>query len=261
MLRNSAINLVLKAGLVVTCVGYAICALAYPNSVIEFYPQFVPNIIGDLATLIIGAAVSLFMAAWIISRKHKFACSFTFLILISLAILTNLTSLQFVSVAWPLFVISLALALRYYPRVRIIVSHKDGERMRIVPIADETSDESSVPAVPPATPDQSPIETDVPARLENDPAQTSEFLSNEKFVRGNKFSEEQTEVAYEPSYETTHVSAPIMSMTDSATEDMPVREKQKRTHKPRSAGAKKAHSSRKSSSSAHPVPAEIHEEF
>ncbi len=258
MLRNLAINFVLKMGLAVTCVGYAICALVYPNSVIEFYPQFVPNIIGDLATLIIGAAVSLFMAAWIISRRHKFACSFTFLILISLAILTNLTSLRFVSVAWPLFVISLALAVRYYPRVRVIVSHKDGERMRIVPIADEATDEHAAPAVAAATPDQSPIETNTPARLEDDPAQTSEFLSNEKFVRGNKFSEGQTEVGYEPAYETTHVSAPV---TDSISEATPVREKQKRTYKPRSAGTKKAHSSRKLASAVDPVTAEIHEEF
>lgn len=240
MLRNSAINLVLKIGLGLTCIGFALCSLIYPNIILEFYPQFVPNIIGDLTTLIAGSIASLFMAAWIFSHRHKFACFFTFLILIFLAILANLTSLRFVSVAWPLLIISLALAIRYYPRVRIIVPHKDGERMRIVPIIDEDG-------VAPL-----PTMAEIPPNLENDPAQTSEFLNSEKFVRGNKFFEDERLVTDEVA-DMPAVDSPKETASTDTQPTAPII-KPKRAYKSRTKSVSRT-PSRKSDHS------EIHEEF
>ncbi len=280
MLRNSAINFVLKAGLAIACLAFAAYSFAYPNTVLEFYPQFISDIIGDLAVLIIGAAVAVFMAGWIFSRKHKFACVSTLLILLSLAILANLTTLRFVSVAWPLLVISLALTIRYYPRVRIIVSHKDGgERMRIVPIepkaadgseyiddevvdekidADESPSEHAAPA---------PTMDEAPARLENDPAQTSEFLNNEKFVRGNKFFADERPISDEASMSANaETAAPEISTPAIAVSELAA-PKPKRAYKPRAkaipvverpmtaAAPARSRSSRKSAA------VELHEEF
>ncbi len=239
MLRNSAINFVLKLGLGLTSLGFALYSLAYPNVILEFYPQFVPDLIGDLATLIIGSVVTLFMAVWIFSRRHKFACSFTFLILIFLAIIANLTSLRFVSVAWPLFIISLALSIRYYPRIRVIVPHKDGERMRIVPINDEDdSEKDKVPEEP------KPVVTEAPTKLENDPAQTSEYLNSEKFVRGNKFFEGE-----QPIPDDTDNSEQMVSI-----EVEPPTIKPKRVRKPRLKTTTRLKSKKSANS-------EIHEEF
>ncbi len=240
MLRNSAINFVLKAGLGVTCLGLAIFSFAYPNVILDFYPQFMPDLIGDLATLIIGALIALFLAIWVFSRKHKFACAFVFFILILTAMIGNITSLRFISVAWPLLVISTALAIRYYPRVRIIVPHKDGERMRIVPIKpDEPNDEENVedevvmdeaeskPSV--IAPKQEAKEV-TPEVLANDPAKTEEFLSNEHFERGNKFFENE-----QPIGDDEGVTSPGAS-TDAglvAIDIDPKPVKPKRAYKPR----------------------------
>jgi hypothetical protein len=271
MLRNSAINFVLKIGLGLTCLGFALYSLAYPNIILEFYPQFIPNIIGDLTTLIIGSLAALVMAIWIFSRKHKFACSFSFLLLIFLAIITNLTSLRFISVAWPLFIISLALAIRYYPRVRIIIPHKDGERMRIVPIEPDadngdrksaaTDEEDAADKIEDmllhkikkepvreAVSAPAPTIDETPADLGNDPAQTTEFLNNEKFVRGNKFFEKEQTVIEDA------VSAADMISIDIAPTP-PANTKPKRAYRPRT----KVKSD--SISSKHSANSEIHEEF
>lgn len=295
MLRNSVINFVLKAGLGIACLGFAVYSFAYPNTVLEFYPLFIADLIGDLATLIIGAAVATFMALWLLSRRHKFACSSTFLILVTIAMLANITSLRFLSVAWPLFVISLALSIRYYPRVRIIVSHKDGERMRIVPIEpstegsrdasaeDEVVDEDSEAAnakedlLPIAKTDAhesaAPIPTmdEAPAQLENDPAQTSEFLNNEKFVRGNKFFADERPVSDEAGMsanampELPEISTPAIEISE-----MPPTPKPKRAYRPRAGKAKASRVAELPKTAASPVRSrssrrsahvELHEEF
>jgi hypothetical protein len=225
MLRNSAINFVLKIGLGLSCIGFAIYSIAFPNVIIDFYPHFVPDIIGDMATLILGSLFAIFMAVWIFSRRQKFACASVFFIIFLVAILANITSLRFVSMIWPLLVISMALAIRYYPRVRIIVPHTGGERMRIVPIepdekkdgqgadretsddvgdADNTDNEDQLEDMilhrnkkdgAHANPQHAkpmPVAPEGnPAKLEEDPAKTNEFLNNEKFIRGHKFSESE----------------------------------------------------------------------
>lgn len=248
MLRNSAINFVLKVGLGATCIGFAIYSIFYPNIILDFYPQFALDLIGDLAMLIIGGIVALFMAGWIFSRKHKFACFSVFFLLILIAIFSNLSSLRFISVAWPLLVISFALMIRYYPRVRIIIPHKGGERMRIVPIVPDSN-----PNDKPATHDLSgsDAEDDIvemeeeieasnetkngtsiavetaPEILENDPAKTNEFLNNEKFVRGNKFLHDDTHLAAQ------HEEPMVNMMESSPTEDAIKPVKAKRAYKPR----------------------------
>ncbi len=137
MIRTSAINLVLKVGLAITSIAFAVLSFFKATDIIVFYPEFITNIFGELFTIALGAAVAIVLAIWLLSRKHKFAAAFTYTIIIFLAILFNLNSIRFLSVAWPLFCMSFALSLRYYPRIRVIISKKLGnqkiEKMKIVP--------------------------------------------------------------------------------------------------------------------------------
>ncbi len=258
MLRNSAINFVLKAGLIVASLGFALYSLLHPNSVLGLYPQFASDILGDMTLIVIGALTAVFMAIWLISRRNKFACASTFLVLMALAMIANIGSIRFISAAWPLFVIALALAVRYYPRVRIIVAHKDGEKMRIVPIEPEEAPQPAIESAPlahaePAAP--LPTIDEAPADLASDPAQTAEFLNSEKFVEGHKFFDGETEIIDEPIS-----AAPATEDASLVSIDMTPAEpivKPKRAYKPRAkAATAKPRSSRKSA--AH---SEIHEEF
>jgi hypothetical protein len=143
MIRNSAINLMLKIGLAVSSLVFAIVSLVRANDVLFYYPEFIVSIFGEAVTLIAGALIALALTGWILSQKHKFAASFTYVIVIGLGMLVNFTSLTFLAMAWPLFCIAGALSLRYYPRIRILIPDKNGEeKMKIVPL-DEASAETS----------------------------------------------------------------------------------------------------------------------
>lgn len=142
MIRTSAINLVLKVGLAMTSFAFTIVSFFRPDEIVEYYPDFIVDIFGDLFVIAVGSAISFVLAIWIISGRHKFAVSFTYMILISIGMISNIGSLRFLSVSWPLFCISCALSLRYYPRVRVIISKKLGdkhiEKMKIVPAFDDS---------------------------------------------------------------------------------------------------------------------------
>ncbi len=149
MIRTSAINLVLKVGLAITSIAFAIASFWKANEVLLYYPHFVISIFGEMFTLALGAAAAIVMGIWLLSQKHKFAAAFTYTLLILFAILFNLDSIRFLSTGWPLLCMAAALSIRYYPRIRVIVSHKFGnkiiERMKIVPAfpeEDDTEDET-----------------------------------------------------------------------------------------------------------------------
>lgn len=144
MIRTSAINLVLKIGLAITSVSFAFLSFTKAAEVIIYYPDFIVSLFGEITTLSLGAATAIVMAIWLLSRKHKFAAAFTYSILLLVAIFFNLDSIRFLSVAWPLICMSLALALRYYPRIRIIIPGKNGdEKMKIVPAAPDDDAEEA----------------------------------------------------------------------------------------------------------------------
>lgn len=134
----------LKVGLALSSIVFAIVSFTRASDILSYYPNFIISIFGDLLTLAFGAIISIFLAVWVLARKHKFASAFTYMLVIGLGMLANITSLTFLAVAWPLFCIAGALSLRYYPRIRVIIPGKNGqEKMKIVPIItiDEVEDE------------------------------------------------------------------------------------------------------------------------
>ncbi len=142
MLRTSAINLVLKVGISAASLGFALLSFLKGTEIVAYFPRFITYIFGETVSLILGALIAVVMTVWLMSRRHKFAAAFTYTILIGLGMLFNLTSLTFISITWPLFCMSLALTIRYYPRVRVIFRRKDGGQfMKIIPAAPEEEDE------------------------------------------------------------------------------------------------------------------------
>ncbi|MFM2383573.1 MAG: hypothetical protein RIQ72_145 [Candidatus Parcubacteria bacterium] len=136
MLRTGAINLVLKIGLILSSLVFAIFSFIQGAAVIQYYPSFIINIIGESTTLILGSLVSICLAIWLLSRKQRFAAVATYFVLLSIGILFNITSLTFLGMVWPLWCISFALALRYYPRIRVLAKDSHGRYvMKIIPAA------------------------------------------------------------------------------------------------------------------------------
>ncbi len=136
MLRTGAINLVLKIGLILSSLVFAIFSFIQGAAVIQYYPSFIINIIGESTTLILGGLVSICLATWLLSRKQRFAAVATYFVLLSIGILFNITSLTFLGMVWPLWCISFALALRYYPRIRVLAKDSHGRYvMKIIPAA------------------------------------------------------------------------------------------------------------------------------
>lgn len=135
MIRNSAINLILKIGLALSSIVFAILSYVQASSILAYYPNFIISIFGEIPSLIIGSIIALLLAFWILSRKHKFAAAFSYVIMLGIGMLANITSFTFVAITWPLFCIAIALSLRYYPRIRVIIPAKNGEeeKMKIVP--------------------------------------------------------------------------------------------------------------------------------
>lgn len=136
MLRTGAINLVLKVGLMLSSVVFAIMSFVQGSTIIQYYPDFIINLIGESATLILGSLIALCLALWLLSRRQRFAAVATYLVFLTVGILFNLTSLSYLSTVWPLWCISFALSLRYYPRIRVLAKDNHGRYvMKIIPAA------------------------------------------------------------------------------------------------------------------------------
>lgn len=136
MLRTSSINLVLKIGLMISSLMFAVLSFSEGTIIIAYYPKFITEIIGETTTLIIGSLIAIIMTLWLLSRKQRFAATATYTVLLGLGMLFNLTSLNFLGITWPLFCMAFALSLRYYPRIRVLSKDIHGRYvMKIIPAA------------------------------------------------------------------------------------------------------------------------------
>jgi hypothetical protein len=124
MLRNSIINLVLKVGLGISLLFATLASFVTPSVVVSKWPNFIAERISEQNLAEFTGLVCLGLTVWLLSGKTKFASSVTVGILVLLTILSNLTYVTFVFSIFPLFFISIALSLRYYPRIRVVVQTK-----------------------------------------------------------------------------------------------------------------------------------------
>jgi hypothetical protein len=134
MLRNSIINLVLKIGLCISLLFTALASFVTPDLVISKWPKFIANRISEQNIAEFTGLFSIVLIVWILSGKKKFSSSLVTGICIGLTIVANMTTyVPFVFSILPLLCISIALALRYYPRIRVVVQTK------VTPLGQTTS--------------------------------------------------------------------------------------------------------------------------
>lgn len=124
MLRNSIINFTLKIGLAFSLFYTVLASIVVPDHVISFWPNFLSSNLNESFLVFLTGLVAFGLIAWIFSNKFQFASAVSISIALALAGIFNLTNVPFIVDVAPLFFISLALSLRYYPRVRVIAQTK-----------------------------------------------------------------------------------------------------------------------------------------
>ncbi len=124
MLRTYIINTISKIGLAASFVYTLLLTLFDQSRIVSAWPHVVSKYINEDALILLTALSLVFMTIWMFSGKRKFESALTNFVLIFFVILVHITDIHFVFQLIPLLCISLGLALRYYPRVRIVAETK-----------------------------------------------------------------------------------------------------------------------------------------
>lgn len=120
MLRNSLINFTLKLGLAFALVYAGLASIAVPDQVLSFWPSFLSSHLNQSFLIFLSGIGCFSLVGWIFSNKMQFTSAVTTSAIFALTGIFNITDVPFLVGLAPLFFISTALALRYYPRVRVI---------------------------------------------------------------------------------------------------------------------------------------------
>lgn len=139
MLRNSAINIVLKIALSISLLYVVLAGFLAPQNVTSRWPSFISGPSNEAILGGITSIISIFFIAWLFSGKKKFSAVASVTISILISILFNISDLSYIFQVSPLFLIGLALSLRYYPRIRVIAQTRVTPLNNITPI-DEYGD-------------------------------------------------------------------------------------------------------------------------
>lgn len=134
MLRNSAINIVLKVGLSISLLFTALAGFVVPQNVSARWPSFMVNPSSEYLIGIFTSIVCLALVVWLFSSKKKFIAAISTTTAVALAGLFNITDIAYIFQISPLFFIGLALSLRYYPRIRVLTQTKVTPLTNVTPI-------------------------------------------------------------------------------------------------------------------------------
>lgn len=124
MLRTYVINFISKIGLAVPFLYTFLSTLFNQSVVVSMWPRFISKHINEDALVLLTALGSLFLIIWMFSGKKKFESALTNLVAILLVLFINVSDINLVFQLIPLIALSLGLALRYYPRVRVVAETK-----------------------------------------------------------------------------------------------------------------------------------------
>lgn len=149
MLRNSIINFILKIGLAFSLFYTGLASIIVPDHVISFWPKFLSSNLNESFLVFITGIISFVFIGWIFSNKFQFTSAVSIAVALALAAVFNLTNVPFIVDIAPLLFISLALSLRYYPRVRVIAQTK------VTPLANITVHDDLDEVTPHTTSDES----------------------------------------------------------------------------------------------------------
>lgn len=134
MLRNTLINFTLKLGLALSLIYTGLEAIIVPDNVLVYWPEFLTSSIHDSILILITSAVCFGLIAWIFSNKGPFTSAMVCSSLVGVVGIVNIMDVPFLIDIAPLFFISVALSLRYYPRIRVVAQTK------VTPLANITTE-------------------------------------------------------------------------------------------------------------------------
>jgi len=145
MLRNTLINLTLKIGLMISLLYSSLAAFVVPAKVVEYWPSFISNNLSEGFLSLFTGLLALVYILWIFSAKYRFQVFSSLSTIIALFAISNFSNVGLLFSIAPIFSITLALSLRYYPRIRVVAQTKvtpldiDGE----AEIDEESSNQNS----------------------------------------------------------------------------------------------------------------------
>ncbi|MCF7865408.1 MAG: hypothetical protein K9M11_02800 [Candidatus Pacebacteria bacterium] len=142
MLRNSVINFTLKIALAFPLFYSGLAALIVPDHVLSFWPTFISSNINESVLIFLSGFCSFALIGWLFSNKIPFASTTTAGIIFAVVGIFNITDVPFIIDLAPLFLISLALSFRYYPRIRVIAQTKVTSLANVTVHEDESITES-----------------------------------------------------------------------------------------------------------------------
>lgn len=124
MLRTYIINTISKVGLAASFVYTLLLTLFDASKIISAWPHFISRHINENALVLLTASTVIFMTIWMFSGKRRFESALTNFVIIFLTTVVHVDDIHFVFQLIPLLCISLGLALRYYPRIRVVAETK-----------------------------------------------------------------------------------------------------------------------------------------
>ncbi|HEY1037742.1 MAG TPA: hypothetical protein VGE62_04155 [Candidatus Paceibacterota bacterium] len=124
MLRTSLVSLIIKIGLSVSLLYAALASFVVPAMVVERWPSFISQNLSEAFLSAFTGLGALVYIVWLFSRKYRFSATASLTVIIALFGLSNIQNVGLIFQLAPLFSISLALTLRYYPRVRVLTQTK-----------------------------------------------------------------------------------------------------------------------------------------
>lgn len=138
MLRNIAVNAVLKIGLIFPLAYSGLAALVIPDKVLTFWPSILVNHLNNSFLIFVSGVAPFILAGWLCLKRKNFTSALTITILMILIGLSNIKNVPFLIELAPLFFIGLALSLQHYPRIRVIGQTK------VTPLANITIEDEDM---------------------------------------------------------------------------------------------------------------------
>lgn len=137
MLRHSLVSLSLKIGLSISLLYTSLASFVVPNLVVERWPLFISNNLNESFLAAFTGLLALFFIVWIFSGKYRFSAYSAIGGLIILTGIINARNVPLLFDLAPLLFIAIALALRYYPRIRVVAETK------VTPLTTHTNSQQS----------------------------------------------------------------------------------------------------------------------
>ena len=138
MLRNIAVNAVLKVGLILPLAYSGLAALVIPDKVLTFWPSFLVDHLNNSFLIFVSGLGPFILIAWLCIKRKNFASALTITILMALIGLSNIKDVPLLVELTPIFFIGLALSLQYYPRIRVT------GQTRVTPLVGITIDDDEL---------------------------------------------------------------------------------------------------------------------